>query len=981
MMNRQAIRLARWIGVLVLGLLFLATARQASAQGQTGIISGSVTDQGGAVLKGAQVSIESQDIHVVSDEQGLFLVSGLAPGNYTVTINYVGFAKFEKTVDVAAGQKMNVDAALQIESKNETVLVTGERTAAELEAVNIGLSAENLVEVLPAGVIRSLPNANMADALGRLPSVTLERDEGEGKYVQIRGTEPRLTNATVDGVNLPSPEPGVRQIKFDAIPADIVDSVQVNKTLQANMDGDGIGGSVNMVTKTATNAPTISLDSMGGYTPIVNGRGLTEEGGTIGKRFGTNKKFGILFGGSYDWNGRGIDDIEPVPDVATLPGGGQESWKDAMDIREYRYFRSRWGLAGSADYKLSSGSDIYLRGLYSDFHNYGDRWAYTLTDNTPGIQLLNSNNVGCKTNGSGTTVGPCSGAPTFNAQLRNPDIAVGSVVLGGSHVLATTWYTWDVSVGRSFYGNSPYSTATFDSTLTSSQCQYDPANTSNQYLPRWTAACYTEGYNPSNLYLNNIQRDLGPSAQVNLQAGASMAKRYHLGGRTAIFEFGGKFRNDHKFDEGYVVTISPNAAMFTNGLGPLLSQFPNRLTNTNYYNGGNYNLGYNGDYEDAIAYANANSSSFTSSSTQGRDGQEFNLVEKVSAGYLMNTIDFSSRVSLVTGVRFEATSDAVSDFAFNQDIPGCTSSAPCIVPAKNNGSYLDVLPSASLRYAITSNNYLRLIYGRGLARPDYDELAEAENWTTTGNGANRDQVTLGNPGLKAEVGDDIDVLFEHSMNPFGEISVGYFYKYLSNPIVINNIVLQNYLPPGVPQQYTGSWLVSEPINAGHAWIQGVEAEYLQHLGFLPGAWAGLGISANYGYADSRAYGLVGRSDHPRLARTSPNTFNISPTYDRGRISIRVGLSYNGASIDQYQFSDGLAGGVKGPLSDIYFYPHIQLDAQGSVRMARGLSLVVYGQDLNNGVFGFYQGSPQYMIQREYYQPTVAAGVHWSPSGK
>src|SRR5256886_15752186 len=83
---------------------------------------------------------------------------------------------------------------------------------------------------LPSEVLRSLPNANMADALGRLPSVTVERDEGEGKYVQVRGTEPRLTNTTIDGINVPSPESGVRQIKFDAIPADIVESVEINKT-------------------------------------------------------------------------------------------------------------------------------------------------------------------------------------------------------------------------------------------------------------------------------------------------------------------------------------------------------------------------------------------------------------------------------------------------------------------------------------------------------------------------------------------------------------------------------------------------------------------------------------------------------------------------------------------------------------------------------------------------------------------------------
>ncbi len=169
--------------------------------------------------------------------------------------------------------------------------------------------------------------------------------------MQVRGTEPRLTNTTVDGVNVPSPESGIRQINFQAIPADIVESVEINKTLQANMDGDGIGGSVNLVTKNASDRPTVALSGMGGYMPILGGRSLVETTGTIGQRFGSSKRFGLLIGGSYDWNGRGIDDIEPVSDLSTFPNGSTTRTQDSIDIRDYRYYRSRWGLAGSADYK------------------------------------------------------------------------------------------------------------------------------------------------------------------------------------------------------------------------------------------------------------------------------------------------------------------------------------------------------------------------------------------------------------------------------------------------------------------------------------------------------------------------------------------------------------------------------------------------------------------------------------------------------
>src|SRR5579859_1080721 len=306
------------------------------AQSGRGTISGRVTDTSGGVLQGATIELDPAGLTRVSDAQGEFTFTGVAAGSYTVTYNFVGMEPHATTVNVKAGELVRADAVLHVESNEQQVIVTAERAHGEADALNREKSADNLLQVLPAEVIRSLPNANMADALGRLPSVTLERDEGEGKYVQVRGTAPELTNTTIDGMNVPSPEKGVRQIKFDAIPADIVEAVEINKTLQANMDGDGIGGSVNLVTKTAGERPTMTFGEVGGYTPIVNGRGDTEATGTIGQRFGAQKRLGLLIGGSYDWNGRGIDDIEPVSDVATFPNGATALWKDSQDIREYR---------------------------------------------------------------------------------------------------------------------------------------------------------------------------------------------------------------------------------------------------------------------------------------------------------------------------------------------------------------------------------------------------------------------------------------------------------------------------------------------------------------------------------------------------------------------------------------------------------------------------------------------------------------------
>jgi len=805
--------------------------------------------------------------------------------------------------------------------------------------VNRERTADNVVQVLPADVIRSLPNANMADALGRLPSVTIERDEGEGKYVQVRGTEPRLTNTTIDGINVPSPESGVRQIKFDAIPADIVESVEINKTLQANMDGDGIGGSVNLVTKTAGERPTMNFSGMGGYTPILGGRGLVETTGTVGQRFGANKRFGLLIGGSYDWNGRGIDDIEPVPDINQTTG---QRWFTQTDIREYRYYRSRWGLAGSADYKIADGSNIYIRGLYSDFHNYGDRWLYTIFDN------------------SGANVfAPTPGTPTFNAQQRRPDYAIGSVLLGGKHVLTTTWYSWDLSVSRSSQtgqvGNNNADFSADPTVLPTSNCQYDPTGTTSLYLPQWTAPCFTEQVE-SNFILSDVSIHRGLSAQLNLQATGAMAKRYHLGSHLSTFELGGKFRNAHKFDNEFLLDWAPNASI-------PMTNFPSKFSNSNYYDG-NYKLGPNPLFPDIFAFVQANPGQFTKTSTAGVDPAEFDLIERVSAGYVMNTIDFS-KIRLVAGVRFEGT-----NLDFNA--PQLDQNGNVTGETTGNGSYVKILPSASIRYALTSNTNLHLVYSRGISRPNPGDIAQALIVDTS---VSPIAVSLGNPNLKAETADNVDVLIEHYINPFGLIEAGYFYKNLTDPIVSEgfNVATGSFAGSNCPCRITQS------INAGSAWINGFEAAYLQHLTFLPGSLAGLGISANYGYTASRASGLPGRSDHPRLVRNAPHTWNVSPTYDRGRFSVRVGLSYNAANINQYIFTDGTSGGINGPLSDDYFFAHLQVDAQGSIRMARGLTFVMYGLNLTNQVFGFYFGSPQYFHQREYYQPTIAAGLRWSPT--
>src|SRR5258708_25608110 len=251
---RKSIRLVFVAAVFV---SFLAVSAL-NAQERKGSIIGHVTDINQDPLVGARVELLPIGVTTTSDAQGQFTFSDLLPSKYTVTVTYVGFKTFSKEVTVTPGAVTNMDAALEIETVNEEVIVRGERERGEVEAINREMNADNIVQVLPSEVITSLPNTNIADAVGRLPRVSLERDEGEGKYIQIRGTEPRLSNVTIDGIHVPSPE-GVRNVKLDVIPSDLVDMVEINKTLSANQDADAIGGSVKLGTKRGSDQPFCGL--------------------------------------------------------------------------------------------------------------------------------------------------------------------------------------------------------------------------------------------------------------------------------------------------------------------------------------------------------------------------------------------------------------------------------------------------------------------------------------------------------------------------------------------------------------------------------------------------------------------------------------------------------------------------------------------------------------------------------------------------
>jgi TonB-dependent receptor len=923
--------------ILLLGFVWGIIPLQ--AQDRSGSITGSVKDNSQGVLQGARVELHPDGQAAVSDSQGEFTITGVAPGHYTLAVSYIGFAPFSVDVTVASGQIANVNAVLHVAKASEEVLVIADRQFGELEALNRERVADNILQVLPASVITSLPNTNIADAVGRMPSVSLERDEGEGKYIQIRGTEPRLSNVTINGIHVPSPE-GVRNVKLDAIPADVVDSVEISKTLSANQDADAIGGSVNLVTKTATDRPYVSLLGMGGYTPITGGRNLYQFAGTAGQRFGTNKKLGVLFGFAYDYNARGIDDVEPGQAVNPLPNGGTFLGPNTEDLRNYHYDRSRYGFDGEADYKLGDMSSVYLRGLFSHFNDYGEDWIYSPGVNNFITSTTDPNNTCSITDVSG--VQGCGGM-TFSDVFRRPAQQIFSVQAGARHVFGGMVLNYEAALSQANYTGG-FSFVRFNGPGSSDNSVAFGVDTKNPFVPKFPVLNGVNIYDPSTYSLAFGDTEKDGIFERDALGDISLSKQYSVGGHVSTFEIGFKGWDARKS------SLIDRENFNTSG-GQPMTQFLTSFRDNNYYFG-NYTYGPVVSYQKIFA---AVAPAGFSPDQVNNLPNDWDLTERIWAGYVMNTISVG-RFRLQAGVRVESTADALRGNSVTLDNGNFVSSSPVF----GSNSYIDAFPSVQAQYRFGTDTVLRAAYGMGIARPNFGDIAPFATCDPT---ASQPQCSAGNPNLKPTHAQNFDILVEHYIKPVGLIQGGFFYKALTDPIYNNTI---------------NNGTTSTLTNGPSAYIAGVEMSWQQALRFLPGALNGMGVRANYGYTTSRATFPAGpgqRTDHPTLVRTAPNNWNFDVTYDKKGISARMGLTHN----DGYIWSYAGNNATKDPTGDTYLYPHTQVDAQLSYEIPRshGLQAIVSMLNLNNEVFGFYNGSERYPIQREYYSRTISAGLRWT----
>ncbi|MCR9066553.1 MAG: TonB-dependent receptor plug domain-containing protein, partial [Cytophagales bacterium] len=275
---------------------------------QTSSFVGKISDENGLVLPGATIAIG--DLATISNEDGKFILSNLIPGESKIKITYIGYQAIDEPVQITTGinqKDYTLSSGLVL---NQEVIVLGDRLKGQAKALNQQKTNANITNVVSADQIGRFPDANIGDALKRIPGITMQNDQGEARDIIIRGMAPQLNAVTLNGERIPSAEGDNRKVQMDLIPSDMIQTIQVNKAVLPNMDADAIGGSVNLVTRKAPNDLRVST-TLGSGVNLLSDKPIYNGAIVLGNRI-FNDKLGFVLSGSYNNHNFGSNNLEAV---------------------------------------------------------------------------------------------------------------------------------------------------------------------------------------------------------------------------------------------------------------------------------------------------------------------------------------------------------------------------------------------------------------------------------------------------------------------------------------------------------------------------------------------------------------------------------------------------------------------------------------------------------------------------------------------
>lgn len=960
--RRRSANSRRLIRCMAVGAsLLLSNARGVAAQQSgEGTLRGRVTDSTGAVVAGAILRLAGTPMTAASDSRGEYVLLHAPVGSRTVVVRRLGYVGDSSRVEVVAGGTSTLNFLLKrsTQTLGGVVISASPRLNETREqALEQQKNADNIITVLSGDVIRALPNANAAEAVARVPGISTERDEGEGKFVQIRGTEPRLSNVTVNGVHIPGTQAGARIAKLDDVPTDILGAIEVSKTLSADQDADAIGGSVNLVTKAPEGAPRGYIAGQFGQSALESrqqGQGSVMWGG----RFGEHRRLGLLLGGTYDQNNRAINDLELGWDRNDAGTVIPVEW----DQRDYLYERKRWGANETIDYRFADGSTACLEGMWSKFNNWGTRYRFDIASGGDSAQA-SSGRQGIATDG----------ALVRETSNRTPVEQMFGFTAGGKKVFGSA----DVSYAANYSGtrssSDNYRTSDFE--FDGAKFRYDGSSRNYPTYEFLSPADRVAANAPSNFALTKYSITRGATKANEKGGQIDATTRYTLGAGHASLKFGVKYRDEERDN------VNLNTSYSAQG-NVLLSQMLGSYSDPNFYRdlASGFNMGPMANHAALTSFEIANPGLFKDTTKPVSDSLgNFTGGEKVSAAYAMQTWEYGA-LRVNTGLRFERTS---VDFSGNVattpgDATGKATGPATVRRVSGTQSYNDVFPSVQLRYALSDENNIRVAVTRGIARANYSDLApHLSGEVCPSCGTKFSNLSAGNPDLRPQHAWNVDLLGEHYIGRAGVLSAGLFYKRISDFIYKRQFVYN-----GPATEFAG-YYGTRPDNGGTASLVGAEFDFSQRLDFLPGFWSGLGFDVNWTQVSSKAKLLADTATtsatlgaptvrEAPLPRQSKSIGNAALTYDSRFVSARAAWQYQGASI--YSYGDGSAT----PSGDNWFFPHSQFDASMTLNVSRDIAIQVQALNLNNAVFGFYNGVPgtEFSNQREYYGRSVIVGMKY-----
>lgn len=908
---------------------------------QKSFVNGRITDQSGRPLEGAQISTNSTAATTLTNKDGAFTLAAPSVGTIVVRARLLGFKTDSVVLEARAPRAVRMQLSATATALS-AVKVEAQRASGTALSLAVQKIADNVKNLTVAEEIRALPNANAADAISRLPGVSLQRHEGEGAYVQVRGIDGNLSNVTLNGAHIAGnfddkDGSGSRMAKLDGIPSELLSRAQVSKTLTADLDADAIGGSVNVDTKTANDAPGLTAIGQYGRSDLYRapaGQGAISYGG----RFGDDRQLGVFLGGSYDRNNRVYDDVESTYGYKAL-NGSNVVVPLTTSRREYWTQRQRSGLAFSTDYRWDDRTSLTLKALWTRFNDAAIRYRQD-----QGQALATSTPTGDNT---GTSTG---GNVTSNVQQRTPIDQNYMLGFNGTAAPGRVALDYAASVTQNEFVRLNAGDITFRQTgLNMTYDRSDPTtpliNPAGTYPTDPTKFAFR-----TYVVANQIARGRDYAGQINGKL------PFETMGMSSALQFGAKFRQERRtFDDFSYGRALKAGQTFT--LADVLGSF----TNPNHYNG-MLPLGIAPDdkkNQDFILNSQASRFSATATDTLTSQLQVYTAQERIGAAYATYTID-AGAWHWVAGLRTEHTS---TEYTANKAVTDKVTKLTTVTPVAGNGSYMNFFPSAQLRLSLSEQTNFRLAVTTGIARPAYGALSPRVSVTPGATATDPSAINLGNPDLKPTRSINYDALIEHFSSDVGVAQIGVFYKTLSD-FIYN----KTFTYVGAP--YDG-FNATQPQNGKDGYIYGVEGAYVRRLAFLPGVLNGLGVDANATYVQSHS-NVEGRVGLPFPRQANWNG-NAALTYAKGIVSSRVTVQYNGPYI--YTLGDGTASVATG---DTHMLAHKQVDASLNLQIQRNAQVVLQVLNINNAPFGYFFGNDQNAYkQREFYGTTTSLQLRYT----